>query len=102
MSEIYEWFQVYAEKSGDARLIEAADRLGKLEYYRRIGRRGSKQKTRMLEDCEVQIQKMATALRKYACQCSEPCALYKEEKKHEADMPHMTCGWWASIALEGK
>ena len=47
-----------------------------------------------------EIERLREALDKYDCSCTEPCALYKMEKKRESEMPHMVCGWWASAALK--
>jgi len=53
-----------------------------------------------LTEYKQEIEQLREALDKYDCSCTEPCALYKMEKKRESEMPHMVCGWWASAALK--
>jgi len=52
-----------------------------------------------LDKLSNNMNSLQDALQKYSCACEKPCALYAEEQKREAEMPHMMCGWWAKSVL---
>lgn len=46
-----------------------------------------------------EIDRLRGVLRRYTCECLEPCFFYDAEEAKADQMPNPPCGWWAREVL---
>lgn len=53
----------------------------------------------LMREATDEIDRLRHVLRRYTCECLEPCFFYDAEEAKADQMPNPPCGWWAREVL---